>query len=266
MVEGDFAADRGHLFRIFLVGNRHRLVHGFKDTLQIGDVVDEVVENVSQVHDGLPEEGSVAGDRHDGSEGFVSLSENHEAEEENRGPDADGDRVDARPHQVGVADSRVPGPAAVLGKILENPGIFVLTGENLGDSGADNVLLKISVQVGVLVGNSLPGFSLFVFDPDHENCENRHAAENDEGQLHIHQEHENHDEKQVEGFQHDVDQSVGEHIRDGVYIVDHADQDFAVGAVIVILEGQLLKVLEQVFTDIINDILAHLYHDLAADR
>ena len=47
MVEGDFAADRGHLFRIFLVGNRHRLVHGFKDTLQIGDVVDEVVENVS---------------------------------------------------------------------------------------------------------------------------------------------------------------------------------------------------------------------------
>ena len=45
MVEGDFAADRGHLFRIFLVGNRHRLVHGFKDTLQMGDVVDEVVEN-----------------------------------------------------------------------------------------------------------------------------------------------------------------------------------------------------------------------------
>ena len=38
------------------------------------------------------------------------------------------------------------------------------------------------------------------------------------------------------------------------------------GAVIVILEGQLLKVLEQVFPDIINDILAHLYHDLATDR
>ena len=38
------------------------------------------------------------------------------------------------------------------------------------------------------------------------------------------------------------------------------------GTVVVILEGQLLKVCEQIFSYVINDILAHLYHDLATDR
>ena len=39
----------------------HRLIHGLKDTLQIGDVVDKIIKNIAQVHNGLPEPGSVGG-------------------------------------------------------------------------------------------------------------------------------------------------------------------------------------------------------------
>ena len=36
--------------------------------------------------------------------------------------------------------------------------------------------------------------------------------------------------------------------------------------VVVILEGQLLQVCEKIFSYVINDALAHVHHDLAADR
>ena len=266
MVEGDLAADRGHFPGIFLVGDGYRLVHGFKDTFQVGDVVDEVVENVSEIHDGLPEKGCITGNCHDGSNRLVPFSEKHETEEEDRSPDADGDGINAGPHQVGITDSSVPGLAAVVGKILENPGIFVLTGENLGDPGSHDVFLQVGIQVGILVGNGLPGFSLPVLDPEHEDHENGDAAEHHKSHLYIYQKHEDHDKKQVEAFQQDVDETVGEHVRDRVYIVDYPDQDLSMGTVVVILEGQLLQVFEQVFPYVINDALAHIHHDLAADR
>ena len=266
MVEGDLAADLGHFPGIFLVGDGYRLIHGLKDTFQVGDVVDEVVENVSEIHDGLPEKGSITGNCHNGSKRFVPFSEKHKAEEKDRSPDADGDGVNAWPHQVGVTDSSVPGLAAVVGKLLENPGVFVLAGENLGDPGAYDVFLQVGIQVGIFVGNGLPGFSLTVLDPEHEDHENGDATEHHKSHLHIYQKHEDHDKKQVEAFQQDIDKTVGEHVRDRVYIVDYPDQDFSMRTVVVILEGQLLQVCEKIFSYVINDALAHIHHDLAADR
>ena len=44
-----------HLHRIRSIIHGNRLVHGLKDTLQISDIVDKVVEDISKVHYGLPE-------------------------------------------------------------------------------------------------------------------------------------------------------------------------------------------------------------------
>ena len=65
------------------VGNDHRL--GANEappaiiSMFLGEELDKVVEDISEVHDRLPEVRCVAGNRHDGTERFAALSEQHKA-------------------------------------------------------------------------------------------------------------------------------------------------------------------------------------------
>ena len=79
MVKRHLTADLRHFLSILGILYRYRLVHCLEDTLQVSDVVDKVVEDISEVHDRLPEVRCVAGNRHDGTERFAALSEQHKA-------------------------------------------------------------------------------------------------------------------------------------------------------------------------------------------
>ncbi|MNN40521.1 hypothetical protein D3C81_1545980 [compost metagenome] len=155
-----------------------------------------------------------------------------------------------------------------LAEVARQPGegalIILLPGENLGDPDAADAFLQVGVHVGAFVGNRLPGPALAVFDQDHNRQEYGKPCQNQERKLHIDHEHKNGDKQQVHNFQHKVDDPVGQHIRYGVDVVDHADQDFALGPVIIILERQLLQMLEQIRTDIEDNILPHPGHNSGA--
>ena len=79
MVKRHLTADLRHFYGVLRIFYRYRLVHCLEDTLQVSDVVDKVVEDISKVHDRLPEVRCVAGNRHDGTERFAALSEQHKA-------------------------------------------------------------------------------------------------------------------------------------------------------------------------------------------
>ncbi len=77
VAELDLALDIGHLGRALLILHAHRLVDRLEDALEVGHVVDEVVEDVAEVHDRLPETRRVARYRDDGAERLLSLREKH---------------------------------------------------------------------------------------------------------------------------------------------------------------------------------------------
>ena len=229
-------------------------------------VVQEIVEDVSHVHNRLPEARGVAGNRENGTDGFGALSEENHAGDKDCGTDADGDGVDAGPYQVVAAHGVHPGVAAVVGKTCEYFGVLVLAGENLGDACADDVLLQVGVEVRVFVGNPLPCAALPVFNPEQESRKERNTAHNHEGHLHIYNQHEDDNQNQVDHLQDDVDETVREHIRNGVYIVNDTNQNLAVRPVIVVLERQLLQMCEQIFADVVDDALGHADHQFRPQK
>ncbi len=150
--------------------------------------------------------------------------------------------------------------------MLEDLGILVFTGKDLRDLRADDVLLQVRVQVRVLVRHELPGLTLLVLDPEHEDREDRHTDENDERELDVGGDHERDDEDQVDDLEDRVDQAVAEHVADGVDVVNDTDQDLTVRTVVVVLEREFLKMREKIFSDVIHDVLRHALHDVRADR
>src|SRR5690606_2095722 len=90
-------------------------------------------------------------------------------------------------------------------------------------------------------------------------------GQDDQRQARVHGEHERGDEHQVEQFQNQVDDAVGQDVGHRVDVVDDADQDFALGPVVIIFERQLLQMPEQVVADVENDVLPDPRHDPAAD-
>ena len=98
----------------FLILNTYRFVDGLKDPLQISHIIDKVIEDIAKVHDRLPEERCVTGDRDHGSQTLLSRSEQQDTEQIDRCSYKNRDGIDPRPNQVGIAHCSHPGSAAVL--------------------------------------------------------------------------------------------------------------------------------------------------------
>ena len=79
--------------------------------------------------------------------------------------------------------------------------------------------MEVGVQVGALVGHVLPGPALGGLDEQDDHQKQGDARHDDKAQAHVAQEHEHGDEDQVEDFQHEVDDAVGEGVGHGVYII-----------------------------------------------
>ena len=86
--------------------------------------------------------------------------------------------------------------------------ILIFPGEQLGDLCAVQALLQVGVHIGALVGYLLPHPPLGRLDDHNDRHKNRNAGDDDEGQLHVDEEHENGDEHQVKDVHDEVDDAV----------------------------------------------------------
>ena len=90
MIEGHLTADFWHFNGIFCILYRHRLIHRLKDTFQIRNVVDKVIEDVSKVHDRLPEIRCIARNRYNRTNRLISLPKKDQTGQKNGSTHADG--------------------------------------------------------------------------------------------------------------------------------------------------------------------------------
>src|SRR5699024_1997849 len=127
--------------------------------------------------------------------------------------------------------------------------------------GAFNGFLCKGVDVGVFIGNRLPGPSLFGFNQTDEERHYWQTGDGDSGQRNTDLEHEHNDKDDVDDFDDEIQNAVGKGIGHGVDIVNHPHQNCSVGTVVIIGKGQILQVIEKVFPQIVHNILAHLGHN-----
>ena len=257
--KGDVALDRRQLRRIRSVVHSDRLVDHFENTLQIRHCVDKGVIQVGQVQDRLPEPPGIGRDGDQGADLYLR-PKHHQPYKIHGAHHPSGDIVHGVPHQVGGVLGLHPGFIAVLVEFVVYPGVFLFPGEGLGDLHPVQALMEVGVQVGALVGNILPGSSLGRFNQQHQHQEQRHARHHDQRQFDVAGEHEDCNEDQVENFQHEIDNAVGQRIGHAVYIIYHTGENFPMWPVVIELEGELLQMLKQILPDVIDDLLPHHDH------
>ena len=120
--------------------------------------------------------------------------------------------------------------------------------------------MEICIEVRAFIVYFLPSLALTLFYKSDDKCKQRNARHYNESQWPMHYEHKNYDEYKVENFQHEVDYSVGKDIRNAVYIVDNANENFSVRTAVIILEREPLEMLEKVGSYIENDVLTDCGH------
>ncbi|MNC01790.1 hypothetical protein D3C75_491450 [compost metagenome] len=79
VVEGDLAPDRQQFIRSRYIAYRNRFIQRFEDTLQIGDSINEVVVQVREIQDRLPETGCVGAHGENDAEGDILRTQREQA-------------------------------------------------------------------------------------------------------------------------------------------------------------------------------------------
>ncbi len=105
-----------------------------------------------------------------------------------------------------------PGFTVAAAQVIENIAVHFLAHEGLGYPDAVDAFRDVGVQVGLLVALDLPGPVLSLFDENHYGGEDRQAAEAQQRQPHVGQEHKGHDKEQVAQIGDGIDDTVGEQI------------------------------------------------------
>ena len=261
MVEMHFAGEGGELRGIGGVGHLHRFIHGFENTLQVGNVIHKRVVDIRQVGNGLPEAADVGAHGQDDAKGDDFAAHPVDTRNVQEGENNLREGLRGEPYSVGHIDGAHPGHAASLGQALHDGAVFLLPGKDLAQAYTVDTLGQVGVVVGVFVALHLPGLALPGLENPHDGNENGQSRNDDRGQRHIQAEHEHHDDRDVDDFQNAVDNTVGENVRHGVHIVDYPHQDLAGRPAVIVAEGQLLQVMEQVLADVVDNFLAHIGHD-----
>ena len=147
---------------------------------------------------------------------------------------------------------------------VEDLQVFRLPVKGLGHLGALNGFLGKGVDVGVFVGNRLPGPALLGLNQKNKEGHYRQAGYGNPRQRRAHLEHKDDNKHHVDDLDDEVQDAVGQRIGHRVHIVDHPHQDFSVRAVVIIGEGQILQVVKEVLAQVIHNVLAHLGHNHGA--
>ncbi len=257
------AAYRGHFFRALDIVNGNRFVHKLENTLQVRDRIDDCVHKIGQVHKRLPETCGVVG------HGKYRTEREHTAERQksdrvNSRLNSYADNIGGRPDKVREADRAYPAFAIGSGKAVVNFLVFLLADEHLRYLRADDVLMLIGGKVGAFVRYRLPSLALTVLDEEHYPEVYRQSAERYQSKLPADDKHKHRNKKKIKYFQHEVYKSVRHKVGYGVYVVDYSRKYFSVRTAVVEIERKQLHMLEQVASDIVDDILSGLGHKLCA--
>ena len=139
--------------------------------------------------------------------------------------------------------------------------VLILPDKGLGDPDAVDALCDIGVQVALLVGLDLPGLALLLLDEHDHQCQHGQAAETDHRQPGVAEEHEYNNEEKIAQIRDGIHDTVAQKVAQAVHVVHHAHLYLAVGPVVIVGEGQLLQVVEDIRADGMDDVLAHRAHD-----
>ena len=249
-----------HFLRTGDIVYGYRLVHHLEDTLQVRHRIDERIHQVGKVHQRLPESRGVIRHGDNCTERYGAGTHADKSHAENERAHDYGHDVRARPYQVGVGHRLHPGLLVLFRELVVDLGVFFLTGEHLGDLDSHNAFVQVRVQIGALVGYLLPCLTLSVLYHDHDERVHRESCHCYKSQLPVYEEHEYGYEQQIDHLKDEVDQSVRHKVGYSVDVIDDPREYLSVRSAVVILKAQPLHVLEQVFSDVIDDVLSDFCH------
>lgn len=265
VVELDIALHRRQFLCPRHIADRHRFVQRLEYPFKVSDGVNEVVVQLRQVQDRLPEPGRIAAHCEDHPEGYAFRPHRKQADQIDERRHDRRQIVDGERDQGIVAQRPHPLLAVVACQAGKDAFVVLLAGEDLRHANPADALLQISVHVGAFVRHGLPCPALPGFDQQHDAEEHRQTGQGNQRQPDIHRKHKCGDKDQVDDLQNEVDDPVGQNVRYGVDVVDDPNQDFPLRSVVVIFKRQYLQMLEQIRADIEDDILADPGHDPGSD-
>ena len=259
VVERHVALNRRQLRCVRRVIDKHGLIDHLEDTLQIRHGVDERIVEVGKLQNRLPEAPRIRGNGDERTD-LYGGTQKREAHKVHSANDPCGDVVDGKPHEVRGVLRLHPAFVHFGVKLIVDLRIFLFTCERLRDLHTVKAFVQVGVEVGALIGDILPSAALCGLDDEHDDEEQRNARHDDEREPDITHEHEHGDENEVENFENEIDDAVGERIGNRVHVVDDTRQNFAVWAVVVELERKPLQMLKEILADVVDDGLPHHRH------
>ena len=244
--EFHMSLDRGQLRRPLVVLHAHRLVQHLEDPFQVAHGVHELVVDIADLHDRLPEPVGVHDHGGDGADLHHAAHDEVLPEPVYR-CDIDGALHDAHDHggdgvhavgHVGGAQLIVP---VLIQQAVEDAAVHFLPGEGLGDLGAVDVFREVGGDVALLVGGLLAVAPLHGLGHGHVKDEDRKTRQHHQGHLGAEGEHEAQGDEQVDQGQDGVDEAVRQEVRHVVHVVDDPGEDLPVGTAVIVIEAQLLE-------------------------
>ena len=257
VVEVHATADLRQVAGVLLVADLRHYVQCLEDALQVGRAGDQLVVEVADVDDRVPEVVRVTHERDEYAGGHAHAAEAHHAHVVDERDRHDGDGLHAGPHEELDVHRVHPGGALVGVLLLEGPVLGLLLSEGLRGLDAGDRLVDVGVQVALLVGELLVGLALEVLQHAHPDDEHREQDEAEQGEPPVDHEHDHQRDQEREHVGDHVDQAGGERVGQRVHVVDHADQDLAVRTRVEVAERQGLDVGEDVAAHVLEHQLAH---------
>ena len=184
--------DLGHLCHALRIHDLRVGIEYLKDPLRAGDVGDQLVVKVAQVHDRLPEHGYICAERDQCSHRYIVDAEDHDARKPQRYVAESPAEIDDRAESVRVQHRIHKRALMFIDQGAESLLCLFLGGKALDDADAGHILMHKGVQIGRFFSENLPPLvGAHLYEPypdDHE----RNADQRGSGKLRVFDKHDAH--------------------------------------------------------------------------
>ena len=263
MPEAHLSFDRRHLYHAVLVRDLRLRVHDFKYPLCGGDICDDLVVKIAQVHDRVPEHTDIGSECDEGSDG------NPVGSKDTNPGKVKGDHAEP-PAQVDGGAQRIVDPycADESGSVLPyqlSEGVlgFPLRREALDHTDSGHVLVHKGVEVGCLFPEDLPALVRKGLDQGEHQRHQRQTAQGRCSQNWILHKHDGGHCGHSHEIRYQCGDKVVQHILQGINVPYDAGQDFsgwpAVKKVKVKCLNMSVKLLAYGDQDAVADLCHHIH-------
>ena len=250
IVEIDATFDLRQFSRVRRVTNLRLHVKRFENTLQICGTGDQLIVEIADADNRIPEIVRIPDERDQHAGGNVHRAKarnSHIVDERDR---HDGNGLNARPHEELDVHGLHPRSAHVVLLLLEGFELCSLLGEGLRGFHAGNRLVDERVEIALLVRQHLVRATLKMLQHQHPRDQEREKHQAEQCEPPIDHKHDHQGDQEREHVGNHIDQTGTQRVGKSVHIIDHANQDFAVRTRIEIAERQRLNMRENIATHI----------------